>query len=91
MTTPGDESELVKACALNGPIAVSIDASKDTFRFYKEGIYYEPSCSSVDLDHGVLMVGYGVDKVTGAKFYEIKNSWGLSIFILLNKFKLIKT
>lgn len=39
------------------------------------GIYYEPECSSEDLDHGVLVVGYGFEgeDVDGKKYWIVKN------------------
>lgn len=39
------------------------------------GIYYEPDCSSEDLDHGVLVVGYGFEgeDVDGKKYWIVKN------------------
>ncbi|CAG5125781.1 unnamed protein product, partial [Candidula unifasciata] len=57
--TSGSEDELQKAVAEKGPVSVGIDANHDSFMSYKGGIYDEPNCSSKELDHGVLVVGYG--------------------------------
>ena len=74
----GSETDLQKAVATVGPISVGIDASHLSFQLYKTGVYTESSCSSVNLDHGVLAIGYGSE---GSQDY----------WLVKNKLVLLKT
>lgn len=63
----------LKEAVSRGPVSVAIQANSDIFQHYNGGIITDRSCGT-QLDHGVLIVGYGEDE--GQKYWLVKNSWG---------------
>merc|ERR1712136_155727 len=64
-----------RTCAFN---SATIDATSATFMSYQSGVYYDTTCSSVKLDHAVLVVGYGTDSSRNLDYWIVKNSWDVT-------------
>jgi len=82
----GDEAALQRGVYV-ATVSVGMDASQTSFQFYSGGVYYEPQCSSTNLDHSALVVGWGV--LSGNAYWIVKNSWGedwgMSGYILMSR------
>ena len=75
LSTPS-ESRL-KSYLLSQPITVAINVDGPAFQSLAWSIYKGPCSSrSADLNHAVVIVGYGTEK--GVDYWLIKNSWGTS-------------
>ncbi|CAF2514820.1 unnamed protein product [Rotaria sp. Silwood2] len=76
----GNETALQIALAKIGPMSVAIDAQHTSFQFYSSGVYNEPACSTTNLCHSFVLVGYDTfhDGTVKQDYYIAKNSWGES-------------
>jgi len=72
----GNETAMGYAVAVQ-PLSIAIEADQDVFQNYKSGVLSSSECGT-QLDHGVLIVGYGHDNVSGLDYWIVKNSWGVS-------------
>ena len=72
--TPKNELVL-KNAVYQQPVSVAIEADTREFQLYKSGVITGDGCGT-NLDHGVLVVGYGIEN--GVKYWLVKNSWSSS-------------
>lgn len=70
--TPNDEKTMKEVIATLGPLACSVKGI-ESLLVYKEGIYSDEECNKVEVNHSILVVGYGSEN--GKDFWIVKNSW----------------
>jgi C1A family cysteine protease len=58
-----------------GPVSIAIEADTKVFQLYSSGVLTGSACGT-NLDHGVLIAGYGEEN--GIKYWLVKNSWSTS-------------
>ena len=68
---PNNQQDMTAAVAQQ-PVSVAIEADTKIFQFYKSGVITGNECGT-NLDHGVLVVGYGTEN--NEDYWLVKNSW----------------
>ena len=69
----GDQTALEAAVAAR-PVAAGVNAGSTAFELYRSGVITS-GCEG-DIDHYVLIVGYGTDPASGTDFWIAQNTWG---------------
>ena len=76
-----NETQIAAALLRHGPLSIGIDAA--WMQTYVGGVACPWICNKAGLDHGVLIVGYGVNGTAPARpwhrrqdYWIVKNSWG---------------
>jgi len=61
----GDENNMAEALVNYGPLFIGLDADSKRFMFYRSGVLQIKNCPTrrQDMDHAMVVVGYGYDNV----------------------------
>lgn len=73
---PANNNKLLKNAVDQNAVTIAIEADTVYFQHYSSGILDNSAKCGTNLDHRVLLVGYGIDNDT--KYWLVKNSWSNS-------------
>jgi len=83
-----DSAHALMSAVAQQPVSIAIEADKPVFQHYSGGVL--SGMCGANLDHGVLVVGYGTDP-SGGDYWKVKNSWGktwgINGYVLLKRGK----
>ena len=73
-----DEEVIKQYLYEKGPLAIGINAYP--LNWYASGVidWGEDNCAHDDINHAVVLVGYGHDDEDNIDYWRIRNSWGAS-------------
>ena len=71
-----DEEIIKQYLYEKGPLAIGVNAYP--LNWYARGVidWDNERCNQQDINHAVVLVGYGHDDEEGLDFWRIRNSWG---------------
>ena len=74
--TAGNENMMKEIVGSVGPVTAVISVTS-VFQLYKSGVFYDTSCNSNcgNVNHAVVIVGYGRNATTNLDYWIVKNSW----------------
>jgi cathepsin L len=72
---PANEYQtLLRTVGLVGPVVVGVAASG--WSLYHGGVFDDDNVEHPDINHLVVVEGYGTDQETGQDYWLVRNSWG---------------
>jgi len=69
-------TEMMNAVAQVGPVSIGVDASE--WHSYESGVFNGCNQKNPDVNHAVVLYGYGVDESSGEQYWLVRNSWSPS-------------
>lgn len=81
LSVPQDNDTALFQALQGDVVSVAIDAGGMGFSSYAEGVYDgtfngQPDCSTTELDHAVVAIGWGIYHQNSTPYYLVRNSWG---------------
>ena len=67
---------VLRAAVARNPVTIAIEADTRYFQFYSSGVLTDSIQCGTNLDHAVIIVGYGTER--GVDYWKVRNSWGES-------------
>lgn len=71
---PSNNIDMLKNAVRQNAVSIAIEADSSYFQHYSSGILDDKLKCGDNLDHGVLLVGFGIEN--NKKYWLVKNSWG---------------
>jgi cathepsin L len=68
---------LLQQLLQHGPVTAEVNANTQTFQLYAGGILEDPECTATQVNHSLLVVGYGSEN--GKDFWIARNRYSYDI------------
>jgi cathepsin L len=72
-------TEMMNAVAQVGPVSIGVDASE--WHNYESGVFNGCNQKNPDVNHAVVLYGYGVDESSGEQYWLVRNSCECKFYV----------